>query len=469
MIPSALPVALAAEAPLEIGANSREGPPHLRDVPAVVVRHAGLVIRDGDRLLQPLEHVAVAAQDVVGLDPHRAAGDLGRHARMPVAIAADPGPPAQIRLRDGVGIGPADGVLQCPVQPRRDGEERLVEEDHRGPNLVERGRPLGADRAGLPEQADLLAKPAAQVAVLRSGQSRIVEPIEEPIQPPLRHQHRPAPCLRGMRGEDGHEAHTVGERAHVLARHAVASEAEDGGADPIGQWRPSARSLALPQRAEPMLLLRQVDQQEVGGEGARDGEQLGCGPAVESVERPLDRLLRAGAAAADGGAAQLLHELEELRALLLHDDLAQQGAEELDLAGQGIPRAGAADATWLGASRGIARVPFRVTGETPGSAGCFGEASGRVMRPLGAIDDAASRIPISSSGEVPPGAVVVHLEAAAARHARHRHQPSLAHRVQREVAPRRGGWFDELHDSERTRGPRRGQRRIGSGWVAAWL
>ena len=276
---------------------------------------------------------------------------------MPVAIAADPRAPAEIRLRDRVGIGPADGVLEGPIQPRRDGEQRLVEEDHRGPHLVERGRPLGAHRAGLPEQADLLAQSAAQIAVLRSGQARIVESIEEPIQPPLRHQHGPATCLRRVGREDGHQAHAVRQRAHVVARHAVAAEAQDGGADPIGQGRPPARPLALAQRAEPMLLLRQVDQQEIGGEGASDGQELGGGAAVEGVERAFDRLLGAGAAAADGRAAQLLDELEELRTLLLDDDLAKQGAEELDLAGKGISCAGAADASWLGASRGIARVP----------------------------------------------------------------------------------------------------------------
>ena len=160
-----------------------------------------------------------------------------------------------------------------------------------------------------------------------------------------------------MGREDGHQAHAVRQRAHVLARHAVAAETKDGGADPIGQGRPPARPLALAQRAEPMLLLRQVDQQEVGGEGASDCQEIGGGAAVEGVERAFDRLFGAGSATADGGAAQLLDELEELRTLLLDDDLAKQGAEELDLAGQGISCAGAADASWLGASRGIARVP----------------------------------------------------------------------------------------------------------------
>ena len=126
---------------------------------------------------------------------------------------------------------------------------------------------------------------------------------------------------------------------------------------PSAKRRPPARPLALAQRAEPMLLLRQVDQQEVGGEGASDGQQLGGGTAVERMECAFDRLFGAGATAADGRAAQLLDELEELGTLLLDDDLAEQGAEELDLAGKGISCAGAADTSWLGASGGIARVP----------------------------------------------------------------------------------------------------------------
>ena len=107
-----------------------------------------------------------------------------------------------------------------------------------------------------------------------------------------------------------------------------------------------------------MLLLCQVDQQEVGGEGACDGEELGGGTSVQGVKRSLDRLLGARSASADGCAAELLDEFEELRALLLHDDLPQQRAEQLDLAGERIASAGAADASWLGPSRSIARVPL---------------------------------------------------------------------------------------------------------------
>ena len=77
--------------------------------------------------LQPRDDVAVAVEDVVGLDPHRSARDIGRDAGMPVAVSADPRPPAQVGCGDGVGIGPAHRVVQGAVQAGRHREQRLVE------------------------------------------------------------------------------------------------------------------------------------------------------------------------------------------------------------------------------------------------------------------------------------------------------------------------------------------------------
>ena len=111
----------------------------------------------------------------------------------------------------------------------------------------------------------------------------------------------------------------------------------------------------------------------------------------------------------------------------------------------------------------------RVTGGRIGGSAADGDPSGRVVRALGAIHDAASRIPISSSGEVPPAAVVPLLEATATGHAGHGRQAPVADREHREIATRQRGRFDDLHGVERRRAPGRGQRRIGSGWVAAWL
>src|SRR5687767_242988 len=77
------------------------------------------------------------------------------------------------------------------------------------------------------------------------------------------------------------------------------------------------------------------------------------------MQRPLDGLLRAGLAAADCGPPKFLDELEELRALLLDDHLAEERAEQLDLASQWVSRCRAADAARLRTARRFARVPGR--------------------------------------------------------------------------------------------------------------
>jgi hypothetical protein len=57
----------------------------------------------------------------------------------------------------------------------------------------------------------------------------------------------------------------------------------------------------------------------------------------------------------DRQATDALHDPEEFLALLLRDDLAEQRAEELDLACQGVARAGRADPRRLGTDGRIAR------------------------------------------------------------------------------------------------------------------
>ena len=80
-----------------------------------------VVGRGRDRLHQPRRDGLVAAQDVVGLDPQRALGDLRGHARVAVAVPADPAPEPQERpdawrprprpaaVRGGPGRAPVGG------------------------------------------------------------------------------------------------------------------------------------------------------------------------------------------------------------------------------------------------------------------------------------------------------------------------------------------------------------------------
>ncbi len=94
-----------------------------------------------------------------------------------------------------------------------------------------------------------------------------------------------------------------------------------------------------------MTLLRQVRQQEVDGEGAGDPLRVGLGELAQIGRGPV----RAGAtgrvrrAQGDCLQADPFHPIERAAALLLHDDLAEQGTEQPDLAGQRIASATAAD------------------------------------------------------------------------------------------------------------------------------
>ena len=185
--PEPLAVRLVREAPAEdavglgqqlgvAGEARREGP-----------RVAGDRRRGGDRRRQPRRDRLVAAQDVVGVDPHRPLGDLGGHGRVAVAVAADPRAPAEERRHAAAAASrsgrsrwprhrrqkrrprtrrrprpsaPSSAASTPAVQPRHDAEQRLVEERERGPDLVERRRRDRPQVGRSPQERDLLAEAA---------------------------------------------------------------------------------------------------------------------------------------------------------------------------------------------------------------------------------------------------------------------------------------------------------------------
>ncbi len=136
----------------------------------------------GHRLGEACRDGLVAAEDVVGVDPERPLRDLGRDRGIAVAIAADPRRPAQERghpRRSGPAAAGVPGFagLRCgewlveggvgrAEQPRHRPEQRLVEERERRPDLVERARGDRSQVGGPPQQRDLLAQPASDVAIL---------------------------------------------------------------------------------------------------------------------------------------------------------------------------------------------------------------------------------------------------------------------------------------------------------------
>jgi hypothetical protein len=154
--------------------------------------------------------------DVVGLDPQRSLGDVGRDRRVAVAVAADPRPPAQERRHPwrarsrspavgGRSTGRrsvVEGGVHRPVQAGHEREQRGVEERHRGPHLVERRRDDRPQVGGAPQDRDLLTQAAPDSLVLGRRQARIVEPLEQRGEPPQRDEQRPPAGLGRVRGED---------------------------------------------------------------------------------------------------------------------------------------------------------------------------------------------------------------------------------------------------------------------------
>ena len=69
--------------------------------------------------------------------------------------------PLELRVAAGAGRGkrPFDRSIQARGEP----VDRLVEEDHRGADLVDRSQGAAADLGGSPQQRDLLAQPAAEL------------------------------------------------------------------------------------------------------------------------------------------------------------------------------------------------------------------------------------------------------------------------------------------------------------------
>ena len=196
--------------------------------------------RGRDRLHQPGRDRLVPAQDVVGLDAQRALGDLRGHARVAVTIPADPAADPQERPDPrrprpgpaGVGGGTRRATgrrierrIERPVEPRDDREQRGVEERHRGPHLVERGRADDAQVRGPPQQRDLLAQPATDLAVLGRGQPRVVRSSQQDGAAPERDQRRPAAGLGRVRGQDRRDLEPGDQRVQLR----VAS-ARDGAA-----------------------------------------------------------------------------------------------------------------------------------------------------------------------------------------------------------------------------------------------
>ena len=281
-------------------------------------------------------------------------GDLRGHARVAVAVAADPAagpqerpdarrprprPPGVRRGRRRAAGRRVQGGVERPVQPRDDREQRRVEERHRGPDLVERRRADDAQVGRPPQQRDLLAQAAPDLAVVGRGQPRVVQPGEQHRAAAERDERRPAARLGRVGGEDRRDDEPGDQRVELRVRPAQPPQPGDRVRHRIVEDAVARRPLAPSQRPHPAARLGQVDEAEVERERLDDGLRVAEVERLELVveARPFGRVVvasegdRPASDAFDGG--------EQLRAGLLGDDLAEQRAEQPDLARERVARA----------------------------------------------------------------------------------------------------------------------------------
>ncbi|MDR6117543.1 hypothetical protein QE370_000727 [Aeromicrobium sp. SORGH_AS981] len=242
--------------------------------------------------------------------------DLRRDVRVAVAVAAGPRAEAQRSGRrrqldaDARGL-PVELVEQARHDLRRD-RAQVVDG---GTRLVER---LGLDDpqlVGLPQQVDQLGQTSLVGRGVRGGATRVLEVAHDLGDLAQQPQHRAPARLGGVGGEHGAVLHAGEHVGQLLGRQAAVGEglldAPEGARE---------RALAAQRQLLPAVqLLGDVDQLEVQGE--RPGQHHGA-LGLQAVER-LTQLARPRA----GPSREVphpLHQLEQLRALVAGERLAQQ-------------------------------------------------------------------------------------------------------------------------------------------------
>ena len=317
----------------------------------------------GHGLHQPRRDRLVATEQVLRLEAGGVERDIRGDTRVPVTVRADPRPEPEHRGRErrpgaavagvgGEGLAARRAILQRrdqrPVEraleARHGREQRLVEDRERGPDLVERRRRDRAQVAGVPQDRDLLAQPTAEVGVLVRGREGVVELVQQPPDAPQRDQQRAPAGLGGMGGEHGMDPQAADHRPQ-RGRSVVRREAGDRLADGVVDRAAPGPAGARPEHADPLPLLGQVDELEV------EGERLGHGGRIGDVERGhvgrqplaldvrLEPRVRVAAPERDRPPADPFDHREQLGPGLFRDHLAEQRAQQPDLARQRVARA----------------------------------------------------------------------------------------------------------------------------------
>ncbi len=215
-------------------------------------------------------------------------------------------------------------LAELADEPRRGVQQAVLEEPEPVADLVDDARPLVPHLVGLPEQRDLLAEPGRDRIVLRR---RLVELREQPRDPDVRDEDRPARRLGGMSRQHELDVDVAQARPPFVFRDVPKPR------ERVGERlaRRDALLGVLAASPQPVMLLGDVRELEVERERAQD-ELL----ALDGQRR--DRLMHLARRVAfprpPREQANLLDRLEELGALLLDEHLAEDRPEQTDVSPQ---------------------------------------------------------------------------------------------------------------------------------------
>ena len=177
----------------------------------------------GEFRAERVKLLEVVVEHARRLHAQRPREHLGGHERVAVAVAADPRADAQERRQLDGGLArmtPREIVLECTVELRQLGHERVLVERQPIRDLVEHVELLEPQHAGLPQREHRAPDRLVVGGTLTGRQPVAVTRAQQPFELQLEVAHALALHLRRVRGEHGHDQRVTEERGEGVATDA---------------------------------------------------------------------------------------------------------------------------------------------------------------------------------------------------------------------------------------------------------
>ena len=298
-------------------------------------RHAAGALRQA--LRDALALLEIAVDDHLLLARQRLADALGVHVGVAVHVAARPGSDVQDgRHPRRAGVGAVELLQRLRdflVERRHHAVQDLHQVEQDLLALIRDREPFARQLLGLPRRGQLHTDAAPDTAgfVRREGR---VETFDQALcDAQLLAQQRPAAGFGRMRREHRLDGQTADELEDLRRGEALALQRGDRILHAAGLGPLTVLEQILAAAPDAVDPFRQIDALEPGGEGAHHfARQRRRALAYTSRELGV-RFARAGAAA-DGGDAVQLHQLEQLLPALLAQDFAHERAERMHVLAQ---------------------------------------------------------------------------------------------------------------------------------------